>query len=130
MVRPFINTYLKIDGTPFTSDAGYETKNFAEEIKGRDLRLSQTIRGADFKLDGKVTAADMSVCLTGYHVIKYSLDESQYDNGKNINSIPLIRYAEVLLNYAESLAELGKITDNEWNRTIGALRQRAGITGG
>ena len=130
LVRPFINTYLKIDGTPFTSDAGYETKNFAEEIKGRDLRLSQTIRGADFKLDGKVTAADMSVCLTGYHVIKYSLDESQYDNGKNINSIPLIRYAEVLLNYAESLAELGKITDNEWNRTIGALRQRAGITGG
>ena len=41
-------------------------------------------------------------------MIKYTLDESKYDGGaKNINSIPLIRYAEVLLNYAEAQAELG-----------------------
>ena len=38
--------------------------------------------------------------------------------------------AEVLLNYAEAQAELGGLTDAEWNTTIGALRRRAGITGG
>ena len=43
---------------------------------------------------------------------------------KNINSIPLIRYAEVLLNYAEAQAELGVITDSEWALTVGALRKR------
>ena len=131
LVRPFVNTYLNLDGTPFTAETGYETKNFVEEMKSRDLRLSQTIRGLDFKRDGKAAVADMTVCLTGYHVIKYSLDDTKYDNNaKNNNSIPLLRYAEVLLNYAEAQAELGGLTDAEWNTTIGALRRRAGITGG
>ena len=125
LVRPFVNTYLNLDGTPFTAETGYETKNFVEEMKSRDLRLSQTIRGLDFKRDGKAAVADMTVCLTGYHVIKYSLDDTKYDNNaKNNNSIPLLRYAEVLLNYAEAQAELGGLTDAEWNTTIGALRRR------
>ena len=124
LVRPFVNTYLNLDGTPFTSGTGYETKSFAAEMKDRDLRLAQTVRGLDFKRDGKATVADMTVCLTGYHVIKYSLDDTKYDNNeKNYNSIPLLRYAE-------AQAELGKLTDTDWNNTIGALRRRAGITGG
>ena len=58
-------------------------------MKSRDLRLAQTIRGLDFKRDGKAVVADMTVCLTGYHVIKYSLDDTKYDNNeKNNNSIP------------------------------------------
>ena len=48
----------------------------------------------------------------------------------NINSIPLIRYAEVLLNYAEAKAELGTLTDEDWAATVGVLRARGGITGG
>mgnify|MGYP001112983071 CR=1 FL=1 len=81
---------------------------------------------------GKTAVADIkNLSLTGYQVIKYTLDESKYDGGaKNINSIPLIRYAEVLLNYAEAQAELGVLTDSEWALTVGALRKRAGITGG
>ncbi len=130
LARAFVHTYLKTDGTPYTALPGYETTTFAEEMKERDLRLAQTIRGLDFMYDGKRTVADMAVCLTGYHVIKYSLDDSQYENGTNNNSIPLIRYAEVLLNYAEAQAELGNLTDLEWTRTVGALRQRAGILRG
>lgn len=49
---------------------------------------------------------------------------------KEQQQYPLLRYAEVLLNYAEAQAELGGLTDAEWNTTIGALRRRAGITGG
>lgn len=132
LVRPFVHTYLRQDGTPFTAEAGYETKSFAEEMTGRDLRLEQTVRGRNFLWDGKRAAADIkNLSLTGYQVIKYTLDESKYDGGaKNINSIPLIRYAEVLLNYAEAQAELGAITDADWSLTVGALRRRAGITGG
>ncbi len=40
-----------------------------------------------------------------------------------------MRWAEVLLNKAEALAELGTMTDADWTATIGALRGRAGITG-
>lgn len=48
----------------------------------------------------------------------------------NTNAIPLFRYAEVLLNYAEAKAELGTLTDADWANTVGVLRARAGITGG
>src|SRR5690606_24039205 len=46
------------------------------------------------------------------------------------SSIPIIRYAEVLLNYAEAKAELGTFTDEDWANTMGVLRARGGITGG
>ena len=132
LVRSFVHTYLKLDGTPFTDAADYAVKSFTEEMEGRDLRLEQTVRGRNFLWDGKTAVADIkNLSLTGYQVIKYTLDESKYDGGaKNINSIPLIRYAEVLLNYAEAQAELGIIIDSEWALTVGALRKRAGITGG
>ena len=77
------------------------------------------------------TAPDMSLSLTGYQYTKYVMDDSGYDNGRtNDNDVPLMRFAEVLLNYAEAKAELGTITADDWSRTIGALRRRAGITGG
>src|SRR5687768_15989524 len=54
-----------------------------------------------------------------------------YDAGAlSINASPLLRYAEVLLTYAEAHAELGTLNDLEWASTIGVLRVRGGITGG
>lgn len=133
--RTFVNTYLNIDGTPFTSKPGYQTMPFAEEVKGRDKRLQQTIRMGDYKRinGGTAEAAPpiFSYTYTGYQPIKWTLDDTKYDGGVlNINSICLLRYAEVLLNYAEAKTELGTFTDADWAKTIGALRKRAGITGG
>lgn len=133
LIRTFVNTYLNIDGTPFTDKAGYKTLPFAEEVKGRDLRLQQTIRMGNYtRLNGtKQEAAPpiFSYTYTGYQPIKFTQDDISMDGGtRNTNSIPSIRYAEVLLNYAEAKAELGTFTDADWNITIGALRRRAGIT--
>lgn len=133
--RTFINTYLNIDGTPFTGKAGHETMTFAQEVKGRDKRLQQTIRMGNYKRinGGKEEAAPpvFSYTYTGYQPIKWCLDDVYYDGGtRNINSISMMRYAEILLNYAEAKAELGKLTDDDWAMTVGALRKRAGITGG
>ncbi len=133
--RTFINTYLNIDGTPFTNEAGYETETFAQETQGRDMRLQQTIRmGSYTRTDnGKTVAAPpvFSYTYTGYMPIKFTLDDTYYDGGTTgTNSITLMRYAEILLNYAEAMAELGKLSDNDWAKTVGALRVRAGITGG
>lgn len=134
-IRTFINTYLNIDGTPFTSTPGYKTMPFVQEVKGRDMRLQQSIRMGDYKRlnGGTLEAAPpvFSYTYTGYQPIKWTLDDTYYDGGtRNDNSIPIIRYAEVLLNYAEAKAELGTFTDADWTSTIGALRKRAGITGG
>jgi hypothetical protein len=134
LTRDFVKTYLNIDGTPFTSRSGHETMVFSEEVKGRDKRLQQTIRMGNYKRinGGKEEAAPpvFSYTYTGYQPIKWTLDDTYYDGGtRNINPISIIRYAEVLLNYAEAKAELGTLTDEDWNNTIGALRRRAGITG-
>lgn len=133
--RKFINTYLDIDGTPFTSKPGYSTLPFVTETQNRDKRLKQTIRmGSYTRTDnGKVVAAPpvFSYTYTGYMPVKWSVDDTYYDNGaNNVTSISLMRYAEILLNYAEAMEELGKLTDADWAKTVGALRTRAGITGG
>lgn len=132
MTRTFINTYLQTDGTPYTTRNGWETQEFYDECQDRDARLAQTIRTPGYMRDGTPAAPDfMGYSRTGYQPIKLCLDGRKYDNASlNTNALPLFRYAEVLLNYAEAKAELGEFTDNDWAKTIGALRQRAGITGG
>jgi len=137
LTRPFINTYLNRDGS-FYSETGNDGKykTFLEETTGRDLRLNQTIRAYDYTCkDAKgsmvPTTPDFGYSLTGYHIIKFTIDDVAYNvYGANGNDIPVMRYAEVLLNYAEARAELGTLTNDDWKMTIGALRRRAGITGG
>ena len=68
---------------------------------------------------------------TGYHPIKWSIDDDA-DNvlskAASWNSLPILRYAEVLLNYAEAKAELGEMDAAVWDQTIAQLRSRAGVT--
>lgn len=132
MTRTFVNTFLSIDGTPFTDRLGYETMLFYDECQDRDMRLAQTIRTPGYQRDGEPAAPNFNgYTFTGYQPIKYTLDATRYDAGAlNTNAIPLFRYAEVLLNYAEAKAELGTLSDQDWSKTVGALRARAGITGG
>jgi starch-binding outer membrane protein, SusD/RagB family len=134
-IRSFINTYLNIDGTPFTDTPNYQTMTFMDEVKNRDKRLKQTIRLGDYKrVSGGVQVPApplFSYTFTGYMPIKWTLDDMYYDTRDlNINAVSMFRYAEVLLAYAEAKAELGTLTDAEWAQTVGALRKRAGITGG
>ncbi|BBE18429.1 outer membrane protein [Aquipluma nitroreducens] len=133
--RTFINTYLNLDGTPFTNNPDYQTMVFKDEVKNRDLRLKQTIRLGDYKRTSggvQVPAPPLfSYTFTGYMPIKWTLDDMYYDTRDlNINSISEFRYAEVLLNYAEAKAEEGTLTDADWAKTVGVLRTRGGITGG
>lgn len=137
MTHAFAKTYLNLDGTPYNDKKGDTYKTFAEETSGRDYRLNQTIRGADYTCKDKEgvfvpTPANMTGhSLTGYQFTKYVMDDISFDGGRtNYNDVPIARYAEVLLNYAEAKAELGTLTDADWEKTIGALRSRAGITGG
>ncbi|MFT3948014.1 MAG: RagB/SusD family nutrient uptake outer membrane protein [Agriterribacter sp.] len=125
----FVNTYLNIDGSRFTDNSNYTTKTFQEETQGRDYRLGETIRlGSYMRSDGSDGFPNFNVTITGYHILKFSLDDPYYDSrSESYNSIPIFRYAEVLLNYAEAMAELGVLTADEWSKTIGALRSRAGI---
>ena len=135
LIRTFVNTYLNLDGTPFTDNPDYKTMQFHEEVVGRDKRLKQTIRLGDYeRLNNNVpfkSAPNMLYSYTGYQPIKWSQDDINVDTRNlNTNSVAHFRFGEVLLNYAEAKAELGTLTDGDWAATVGALRARAGITGG
>ncbi len=43
--------------------------------------------------------------------------------------MPVFRYAEVLLNYAEAKAELGTLTQNDLAITVNEIRSRVGNAG-
>src|SRR5690606_20445373 len=131
----FIHTYLKLDGTPFTATPDYATRRFEEETQNRDKRLQQTIRTPGYtRLNSanRVAAPPaFTYTYTGYQPIKWTTDDVAADGGtNNTNAVSMFRYAEVLLNYAEAKAELGTLTSEDWALTVGALRSRAGITGG
>lgn len=127
--KTFVNTYLKTDGTPFTAQPDYATQTFVQEVKNRDLRLKQSIRLGNYTRDGAAAPPDFTYTYTGYMPIKLTVDAKATDGvAENPNSLPLIRYAEVLLNYAEAKAESGTFVAADWTNTIALLRARAGIT--
>lgn len=135
LTRSFMNTYLMLDGTPYTDNVNYKTQSFTEEFSNRDYRVKQTIFTPGYKriTGGQpvAVAPDFTVGITGYQPRKFMLDDTRSDNvDVSDNNIILFRFAEVLLNYAEAKAELGTLTDEDWSKTIGKLRGRAGITGG
>ena len=128
---------MNLDGTFYNEkneDGSYKT--FVEECEGRDWRLAQMIRGPKYtwKVNGVYTrqAANFSShTYTGYQFTKFVYDDQAYDDqSSGTYDDPLFRFAEVLLIYAEAKAELGEMTNADWAKTIGALRARAGITGG
>ena len=109
---------------------------FTEEVKDRDPRLAQSIRTPGYKRIGakRVQGPDLGVTITGYQPIKFVQDTTasggQIDrNDRSTCDMPVFRYAEVLLNYAEAKAELGEMDQTVWNKTIRPLRERSGVSG-
>ncbi|MBR1706960.1 MAG: RagB/SusD family nutrient uptake outer membrane protein [Bacteroidales bacterium] len=132
--RDFVMTYLMLDGTPFTSryeGEDYYYATFAEETAGRDLRLAQTIKTPGFKRDGGKwsDAPSFLYAMTGYQPVKWLTDyiKDAIDEA-TFTDVPLIRYAEVLLSYAEAKAELGECGPDVWDKTVRLTRERAGVT--
>lgn len=131
-IRQFMNLYLKLDGTPYTDDPSYKTDEFMHEFDGRDKRVGQTIRVPGTKRSNGPAYPDWMVTYTGYMGMKFCTDNETWDTSNDVceQNYVYMRYAEILLNYAEAKAELGTLSDTDWAMTVGAIRSRAGITGG
>lgn len=128
--KDYVRMFLKTDGTPASASLSVTT-----EFNDRDNRLSACVLAPGQK---KTNAAgqyvdfspDFTWSRTGYIWIKWVMPEYSAMNSSNntsMNSLPLVRYGEVLLNYAEAAAELGIMDKNLWETTIGALRRRGGV---
>lgn len=64
---------------------------------------------------------------TGYYIRKY-FDPTAPEGMESGLNLILMRYADVLLMYAEAKNELKEMDASVWNMTIGAIRTRAGFT--
>lgn len=128
MSKAVVNSYLMQDGSRFTDIPGYQTMQFYEETQNRDPRMAQTIRTPGYKRIGsnETSVPDFATCVTGYQYVKYILSPA-YDSGRSTNDMPIFRYAEVLLNFAEAKAELGTLTQGDIDRSIKLLRDRVGM---
>lgn len=142
--QSLVDSYYCTDGLPINESSLY---NAADPFKNRDLRLDATIvvpgsifQGYQFEThpdslecwDYNVTPAvrrtnqDVTnpyATFSGYCWRKYT-DEEQTFRLKSELNIILIRYAEVLLMYAEAVNEAGKM-DNMGYEALKLVRERA-----
>jgi hypothetical protein len=133
----FVNHYLQSDGTPIQNRDGWQTMSYYDAFQNRDPRMAQTLHGPGFlKADvDETTKAHVTEQLSwertfnGYRIIKYISDTSHETATTSTTDYPLIRYAEVLLNYAEAKAELGELTAADLASTVNVIRARAGMPG-
>lgn len=130
--KKFIDSFLMKDGTRFTDRAGWETMEFQEEMADRDPRLSASVVCPGYKRIGgtKVLAPDYTSSITGYQLAKWVMDETLPGVGRvsmSYNDIPVYRLGEIYLIYAEAVAELGTITQNDLDISVNLLRDRVGM---
>ena len=127
--KRFADLYLMTDGTPFTSQAGFETTTYLDVFTNRDARMAQTIHAPGYIQMGaeKTTAVNLQMSLTGYKYIKYIMESTYNTWGGSVCSMPIFRIAEVYLNYAEAKAELGTLTQSDLDISINLLRDRVGM---
>lgn len=136
LTKKMVNTYLMKDGTAFTDKTGWQEMTFKDEMKDRDPRLSQSIRTPGYTRIGETTvlAPDFSVSVTGYQPIKFVQEPTASGgnvdrNDRSTCDLPVYRYAEVLLDYAEAKAELGTLTQDDIDISINEIRKRVGMPG-
>ncbi|WP_447642141.1 MULTISPECIES: RagB/SusD family nutrient uptake outer membrane protein [Chitinophagaceae] len=127
--KKLVNSYLMKDGTRFTDIAGYDTMTFYREMQNRDPRLYQTVRTPGYtRLDGTIKQVpSFTATTTGYQLTKFVMGTVDDAYAKCYNALPIFRYAEVLLNYAEARAELGTLTQADLDISIRLLRDRVGM---
>ncbi|MFO7825861.1 MAG: RagB/SusD family nutrient uptake outer membrane protein [Cyclobacterium sp.] len=126
--RDLVQTYLMQDGSRFTDMPGYETLSYVTEFQDRDPRMAQTLVYPGWVRSPEPDAfiPIMNRNFTGY------FQQKGYNNTTDnvaLGSLdfPVYRYAEVLLTYAEAMAELGSLTQADLDASVNLLRQRAGM---
>lgn len=132
-VRDLLQAYLMGDGSFYSSQPDFEKHLFVEEFQNRDLRLSQTYAFPGWQLYRTSTYSQgttnyvqqLQKNFSGYHQIKGFINVVDQET-VNQTDVPVLRYAEVLLIYAEARAELGELTQTDLDETVNVLRDRVG----
>lgn len=146
MTRKLADMYLCSNGLPIDNPAsstlfkGYSTAS--SEFENRDSRMDATfvVQGKkyfnndekwrtswnDDDFNNALTADASRICKgSGYQSRKWVVERQVADYYESMD-YPVIRYAEVLLNYAEAMYELnGTISDTDLGISLNLVRKRS-----
>lgn len=136
--KSLAESFLTADGLPvYVKDPFWMARTEGEFFANRDPRLTQCIR-PHYYLKGTDTKP-FNYALSGYSWCKFMDDsrattpEATWTGSKNVTDAPCLRYAEVLLNYAEAAYELHLLNasypfaDAELDRSINLIRARKDV---
>lgn len=142
ITRKFANLYLSSDGLPIEKSPLFQGYAKMEtEFQNRDKRMRYTLmtprkpfwRNTKPRVTWLSDAADLAsanyVSLipnfnSGYQNQKWAAERAVADRSESYN-FPVIRYAEVLLTYAEAVYERdGTISDADLDISLNLVRQR------
>ena len=137
-----IEAYLTKDGQIWDPS----TANSYEDVfKDRDPRMVQSILAPNTPWEGGKSGDLLStddkiytyplltnnktaaMTYSGYYMRKYVEPSTVKYVGHDDNDLVMLRYAEVLLNYAEAREMLGQLNQADLDKTINLLRDRVGM---
>lgn len=135
VTRAAVNTFLMTSGLPIYADNSYPgDRELYQELTGRDLRLTNSVRNGGMEPDGTIIYAPVingssrEKATTGYELVKWLSDAAdQQVQYACTTAVPLFRSGECMLNYLEAYylryGNLGGNCDSYWK----TLRTRAGV---
>lgn len=121
---PYINRDPRFDATIVYH--GYQWTNGSGETSTIYIKPGSSSDAGAANLDEYAGVGQNSTG-TGYYIRKYFDPTAPAGIQAGLN-LMLMRYADVLLMYAEAKTELGQMNAEVWNKTIRPLRVRAGFT--
>lgn len=129
-LRELIDAYYMKDGLPYDESPLYDPDNI---YANRDPRMDMTIVYPGATYMGE-TVSDSRFAVTGYGMKKYSIydeekppsDLADLKGGQSETNYMVIRYADILLMYAEALNEFSGPSQEVYD-ALNAIRDRAGM---
>lgn len=144
--QSLVDSYIMLNGKRIDEQGSNYNKDYP--YANRDPRMTATIIYDGYDWNGNVNDGSQGTVIhidpntsttvdkyiygsnntaTGYYVRKYYSPQDAGDLNSGLNIITM-RYADVLLMYAEAKFEKGEFTEDIWNMTIKRIRERAGFT--
>lgn len=141
ITRKLANMYLQSNGLPVDPSA-WDYSTMASEYQNRDNRMKNTLMvpGETYwsngggRIDWSGSAEEVANATirefvpghgTGYSMHKWCCERDGVANRSEGYDYPVIRYAEVLLNYAEAVFERDdKIEDQDLAKSLNLVRKR------
>lgn len=138
--KSLVDSFLDAEGKPISQSTIYDgSGGWSTEFDNRDPRLSATVAAPNSNLlyggvptipgSSQSTFHSMQISRTGYVIEKHwDLNPEQFNLRENcyIDAI-MMRYGEVLLNYAETAYELGILSQADLDMSINLLRARVNM---